>query len=116
MDKFPEYHYNTEEEEQKPTFISSKETAVQPKKLEDKADKSEEGEAFSGQKESKQAAYDSFKFAVEHDPKDDYLKSNFLQHKDQINVDVPTPAPKESKKLDQKQIDQEKEKRLDAKH
>ena len=69
-----------------------------------------EDQAFEGQKEAKQASYDSFKFAVDHDPKEEYIaKNNFLQNKDQIALkeDTPVAAPKkeEAKKLDQKQIE-----------
>lgn len=103
------YHYS-EQEDQKPTFISPKETAIQPKK-ETKPEDHSEDEAFAGQKEAKQASYDSFKFAVDHDPKEEYLaKNNFLQNKDQIALKEDTPpvaAPKkeEAKKLDEKQIE-----------
>jgi len=45
------YHY-AESEEQKPTFISAKEKAIQPKKAETSAEKGEE-QAFEGQKEAK---------------------------------------------------------------
>lgn len=92
-----------------------------PKKVE-KKEKIEDIQAFVGQNEAKQAAYETFKFAADHDPKDDYLsKADYIQHKEHIVIkeDAPTPAPvsaakkeeakkEEAKKLDQQQISQEK--------
>ena len=56
----------------------------------------EETEAFKGQAEAKAASFDSFKFAVEHDPKDAYIsQTDYVQHKDSIKMkeDVPVAAP-----------------------
>lgn len=89
-----------------------------PKKVE-KKEKIDDIQAFVGQNEAKQAAYETFKFAADHDPKDDYLsKADYIQHKEHIVIkeDAPTPAPapvsaakkEEAKKLDQQQISQEK--------
>ena len=87
-----------------------------PKKVE-KKEKIDDIQAFVGQNEAKQAAYETFKFAADHDPKDDYLsKADYIQHKEHIVIkeDAPTLAPvsaakkEEAKKLDQQQISQEK--------
>lgn len=89
-----------------------------PKKVE-KKEKIDDIQAFVGQNEAKQAAYETFKFAADHDPKDDYLsKADYIQHKEHIVIkeDAPTPTPapvsaakkEEAKKLDQQQISQEK--------
>ena len=39
-------------------------------------------EAFVGQNEAKSASFENFKFAVEHDPKEEYIAKNteFVQH------------------------------------
>ena len=86
-----------------------------------KKEKVDDGQAFVGQSEAKAAAFETFKFAADHDPKDDYIsKTDYVQHKDHISVKEEAPAPptkkEEAKKLDQNQISQEKQKRQEAKN
>lgn len=88
---YPVYKYPSDEES-KPTFTPAPEKAPEPKKEEKPAQpkkeekpaepKKDENESFVGQKEAKQASFENFKFAVDHDPKEEYITKNieFLQH------------------------------------
>lgn len=91
----PEYKYSTEEIS-KPAFtpapeppaVKKEEKPAEPKKEVKPAEVKKpepkiggEPAAFEGQNESKQASFENFKFAVEHDSKEEYIsKTEFLQH------------------------------------
>jgi len=85
---YPVYKYP--QDEAQPTFTPAPEPkkeekpapAAETKKEEKPADsKKSDSEPFVGQKEAKQASFENFKFAVDHDPKEEYIaKTEFLQH------------------------------------